>query len=230
MSYRDDLEAAMARAEAAEQRSRRLEKVLLDLQNQRPAAAADDAATAAMVAVPDRFEVTQTEAELRVSWSWFRFSLHVPMLCFCVMWDAAIFAVYLGALRAPTLSWIALVFPIAHLAVGLGLTYATLAGLLNRTTVVAAADGLEIQHGPVPWPGPGKLPRKALRQLYVTCNSSSKTRTWDLCALGADDQQVRLLPRLEHADQAFYLERQLELQLGIHDRPVHGEAERPSAT
>ena len=48
---------------------------------------------------------------------------------------------------------IAFLLPIAHVAVGVGLTYYTLTRLMNRTRIEVSRDELTIRHGPLPWRG-----------------------------------------------------------------------------
>ena len=64
--------------------------------------------------------------------------------------------------------WIMKVFPIAHVAVGVGLTYYTVAGFVNSTVLRVSEGQLAVRQGPFPWPGNRTLHTSDLDQL---CNS-----------------------------------------------------------
>jgi hypothetical protein len=154
--------------------------------------------------------------------SWFQASLFF-MVIFCIAWDSFLLFWYSMAFRhgAP---WIMVVFPLGHLAVGVGLTYATLCGFVNRTRIAVLAGQLVIRHGPLPWKGNRVLETKDLEQLFCQENVSSKgVRSYGLAARMKSGEKVVLLKSLPEADQALYIEQLLEDRLGIVDEPVAGE-------
>src|SRR5829696_819012 len=62
--------------------------------------------------------------------------------------------------------WVMAVFALGHAAVGLGLTYYTIAGFLNHTLIRVSASQLDISHGPLPWPGKKRLDSTTVAQIY----------------------------------------------------------------
>ncbi len=154
--------------------------------------------------------------------SWFSPSL-IFMAFFCVVWDSFLVFWYSMALRAGA-PWIMVVFPIAHLAVGVGLTYSTLCGFVNRTRIAVEGGRLSIGHGPLPWRGNRVLETQALDQLFCEEKIGSKgSKSYVLSALLKGGEKVVLLKSLPEADQALYIEALLEDRLGIVDVPVAGE-------
>ncbi|MCB9596875.1 MAG: hypothetical protein H6719_29400 [Sandaracinaceae bacterium] len=157
---------------------------------------------------------------------WFSFQ-HIFLLFFCIAWDAFIVFWYTGVTSGPA-PWIFYVFPIAHVAVGVGLTYRTLAGLLNTTRIAITGGVLTVRHGPIPWLGNRELPVHTLRQLYVrrktsrTKNGGQSTR-WSVHAETDDRVDLQLLSGLESEEQARYVEWVIEDHLGIVDRPDMGD-------
>ncbi len=226
-SYRDDLEAAQARAGAAEDEARRLREEVDRLK----APPADGVA----IPIPERFTVSHADNDLMVSWRWFR-AVHVVLLFFVVTWDGFLVFWYFGSLASEAGVFFQL-FPIVHVAVGLGLTYIVLAGFANRTTIRAQAGTLRVHHGPLPWRGNRTIASATITQLYVaevvrehTDNDTNRvtiTRTYDLCAMLDDRREVRLVRGLESAAQGQYLESAFERQLAIVDRAVAGEVRKP---
>jgi hypothetical protein len=116
-----------------------------------------------------------------------------------------------------------LVFPIAHLVVGVGLTYTTLAGFLNRTTLDLDGKTLRVHHRPLPWLGEISMPINNLEQLYCKEERGESSNTYHLNAILKDGRKIDLLSNLDSPDIAFFIEGQIETWLHIPDRPVHGE-------
>ncbi len=211
------------------------------------AAPGDDAAVPRpRVPPPPRWRVDDWGTDLRIGWRWWT-PAALFLLFFCVAWDSFLvfwYAMVLGpaAPAAPGgFLWFAIVFPIAHVAVGLVITYVTLALHLNRTTVRVHGGQLTVRHGPIPWGGNRTLQTDDIEQLYcapstdgfrVRAASAQHAQPgamgaghYDLCALLRDGTKVRLLRALTDLDHALFLEQKLEACLGIADRRVRGEVE-----
>jgi hypothetical protein len=166
---------------------------------------------------------------LRLTRSWFTWAV-IVMTLFCVAWDSFLVFWYSMAL-AGNAPWIAIVFPVLHLALGVALTYGTLAMYLNRTVLEVAQGRLTVRHGPLPWPGRRDLDAGDLEQLYCDETASRGRRgsgsySYNVWAVLKDGQRVKLLDTLPNREQALFVEQMVEDYLGIEDRPVHGELPR----
>lgn len=228
MSYRDDLGAAQARADAAERRATALQKRLDDLEQAKRAKRSDAARASSeavgQVPIPERFEVLLEADTLRVRWRWFRPAQHLFLLLFCVVLDVLVGEFVVETVRENGLS--SLLVTSVHVGASVALTYSLVAGLLNRTTVSASAGQLQIAHAPIPWRGNRTLGVAQIRQLYVTEAPSSKDKrtTYDVCAVLDGERQLKLIKGLAELAQARYLEHAFELHLGMEDRMVADEA------
>jgi sporulation protein YlmC with PRC-barrel domain len=176
-------------------------------------------------ALPRRFQLEDDGTATRISWRWFRPS-HLALAGFCVVWDGFLLVWYTIALSRS--EWLMVVFPVLHVLAGLGLTYSTLAGFLNRTHIEVRRDELTIRHGPLPWRGNQTLSRRSLTQLYgeeiIQRSKGQRTGTvYNLMALDREGRKVKLLTDLAEKEQVLYLEQALERRLGIEDAPVEGE-------
>jgi hypothetical protein len=154
---------------------------------------------------------------------WFRWSL-IPLLGFCVFWDGFLVVWYSTVLTggAPAA---AAAFPLLHVAVGIGLTYTTLAGLFNSTTIVVGDGRLSVRHGPIPWVGNRNLPTDEIRQLYterLISSGKSKKETFTIHAIVASGPTIPVVSRLDEITQALYIEKEIERNLGIEDERVPG--------
>jgi hypothetical protein len=221
------LELAIARCPAC--------KAVYDLAGRKAPPRAPSApvpAPRAKVPLPAKFQVDDRGHDgMSVSWRWYSPVLF-GLLFFCVAWDSFLLFWY-GAALAGDAPWIMIVFPLAHVAVGVGLTYYLIAGFLNRTYVEVSRAQLSIRHAPMPWPGNLDVPGRALTQLYSTeeirRGKNGTTTTYALNAIDRSGVKRKLLKGLTEIEQVLWLEQALERQLGIEDRPVEGELARRSA-
>lgn len=128
---------------------------------------------------------------------------------FCVAWDSFLvfwYAMAFGLLgTGPTeVSVIMVVFPIAHVAVGVGLTYFTVALLLNRTTIVLDGPRAQVRHAPLPWPGSLERSLDGLDRVHVLPTEGGRRRriTWSVLLDDARRTGAPLVTSLESEAQA----------------------------
>lgn len=180
-------------------------------------------ASAQIVPRPAKMKVEQFAGSWTVSWRWFGFQ-YVAMFVFCIAWDSFLIFWYKMAFRdeAP---WIMIVFPVGHVAVGVGLTYTALAGFLNRTRLILGHGQLTVRHGPLPWWGNRDMATADIRQFY--CEESrvrnNQGSGYQLSAMLKDGRKVKILSGFWSWDEAKFLECELESRLGIKPQTVVGE-------
>lgn len=162
--------------------------------------------------------------------SWYSHGL-LFLAVFCLFWDGFLvnwYRIVLGADTGPGLLFF--VFPLIHVAVGVGLTYRTLAGFLNKTWITVTADEVTVRHGPLPWFGNLALSSADIQQLYceqsVSRGKNGTGASYRLSAVLRDGRSLDLLRSLSSAAEARYLEQRIEERLGIEDAPVAGELQR----
>lgn len=191
------------------------------------------------VPVPDRFTVEDDGQQLIIRQRWFQWGLFF-LLFFAIAWDSFLVGWYWMLTSGPfagndgmpgPMKLIFFVFPIAHVAVGVGLTYFVLAGFLN-STVIRVADGmLSVRHSPLPWRGNLDLPTDGIEQIYCQNKLStsrdddghtSTSMQYEVHAV-INGQKKQLLRGLHAADHALFVEQTLEKFLNLEDRPVPGE-------
>ncbi len=151
------------------------------------------------------------------------------LIPFCIAWDCFMIFWYGMALGHDT-PWIFKVFPIAHVAVGIGLTYFTLATLFNRTRIQVQSGMIRIRHSPIPWRGNQDLDANGVDQLFCKekrhNGKNGPSYTYEVWAVLRDGTSCKILSTSMNEDQALYIEQKLEQALGIKDRPVAGEIPR----
>jgi hypothetical protein len=192
------------------------------------------------VGLPKRFTMENWGPELVITRRWFNHTVWF-LFFFCLAWDGFLVFWY-GMLVAAfnggqgnAFSWFAAFFPIAHVAVGVWLTYVVACTFLNRTVIrVSAGAELSVQHGPVPWPGNCKVPTIDLKQLFctevspyrVSARFSPPTEyggSFSVLAIKGDDSRLTLVSGLAGLDEALFIEQQVEQYLKIRDHRVPGE-------
>ena len=171
---------------------------------------------------PRSINIDKRGTDLTITWSWFNWGL-LFLAFFCTLWDGFLVFWYMTALSAKPIVWIALVFPLGHMAVGIGLTYFTLAGFLNKTSIRVTRGRVSVSHGPLPWPGALSIPVSEIEQFFVTEKVGSKgSRSYNLCMLDKNNVRKEFL-KLNSEDLAGFIEQALEKHLKIENRAVTGE-------
>jgi hypothetical protein len=183
------------------------------------------------VAIPDTLHVEELGGELRITHKWFTWGV-LFLIPFCIAWNAFLVGWYSMAMgdRGPGggMQIIMLLFPIAHVAVGLGLLYFCLLLLFNRTVVRVSYGELQLTHGPLPVPGNQRVPVDEIAQLYVAHertegSNRDASHKYPLIARLKSGRDLKLLPRNTDLPVARALEQLVEEHLGIRDESVAGE-------
>lgn len=147
---------------------------------------------------------------------------------FVIAWDSFLIFWYSTALfgvgaSAGGFGIVMIVFPLAHVAAGVGLTWWVLATWLNRTRVEVSAGRLSCTHGPVPWPF-GRPQPVALESVelfefeevqpkFNNKGRSATGRSWRVLARTRDGRKIPVVTRLADEAQARFLARRLDQQL-----------------
>ncbi|HEX2094262.1 MAG TPA: hypothetical protein VHG28_17795 [Longimicrobiaceae bacterium] len=159
---------------------------------------------------------------------WFSWKI-VFLTFFCLFWDGFL-VVWYGLAFAGDAPLLFKLFPLIHVAVGVGLTYYTIAGYVNSTTVTLDRGHLTVRHGPLPWPGGLDLDTSQFRQLYceekVTRGRNGPHYSYNLMVVMRDGGRKKLVSGLDTPDVSLFLEQEMEEWLKIRDEPVQGELRR----
>ncbi len=179
------------------------------------------------VPMPKNIEVINTGDVFQISYRWFG-PQYIFLVIFALFWNG--FLLVWNGLAISMGAWEMMLFSLLHVAIGIVIGYYALAGLINSTTIWVQADLLGIQHHPLPWPGSKRLMASDIEQLYtkkVTRYSrSGPSHTYEVHAILRQAAKEKLVGGLREAEQALYIEQELERYLGIQDRPVRGELPR----
>lgn len=101
-------------------------------------------------AIPEKLDVTTGFNDITFTRKWLGWQV-IPLAIFCVVWDSIIFVVYSSILHSKHPNWLAVLFPVGHIAVGLFLTYYVIATLFNRTGVSVSPECIRVKTYPIYW-------------------------------------------------------------------------------
>jgi hypothetical protein len=172
-----------------------------------------------------RFEVQEEGDDLVIRYRWFTWSI-LFLMFFCVLWDGFLVVWYVIGFASGG-PWMMFIFPILHVAVGVGLTYAVVCSFVNSTEIRVNRQEISVSHGPLPCVKNEHLPASEVKQLYcvekVTRNENSTSRKYHVMAAWRGGKHKNLITGFQDASQAIYLERLIEKYLQIEDQYVSGE-------
>ncbi len=143
-----------------------------------------------------------------------------PIALFAVFWDGFLFFWYSKALAQSDPEFMALFFPIGHVAVGIGLTYYVLASLFNRTDIVISLSGIKVCSGPVPWFGNRDVRREDITDFIVRERSGGRgRRTYAIMYADYSKKERKLISSIPESDQAEFIAQTIRDATGIR-KPV----------
>ncbi len=178
------------------------------------------------ITLPEQLSVQVRGSHLEITRRWFSLSV-IFISFFAIAWDIFLLVWYGALLHQGNASLLKSLFPLLHIALGVGVSYFALAGWLNHTSILVSPDELRIRHAPLPWFGGQTLQSPSLQQLYskevVSYSRNGRTVHYDLRAITHDGRNIKLLSGLESSQQALYIEQQVEKYLCIRNENVAGE-------
>ncbi|MCC6573449.1 MAG: hypothetical protein IT462_06625 [Planctomycetes bacterium] len=185
------------------------------------------------VPMPEKFKFERGAGGISWTWRWFS-PVFLFLVFFCIAWDSFLLFWYgvgiVGAGQMGAGAIIMFVFPVAHVAVGVFLTYYTICGFVNSTTVSVSSREISVKHAPLPWKGQMTVTCGDIKQLFSEMKThqskNGQTFSYNVNFVTRDGRKKTLLSGLQEADQALYVEQQIEQYLGIKDSPVAGELPR----
>lgn len=180
--------------------------------------------TAPLIPFPKNITVLHDRDSFIIRRRWFSAAAFF-LIFFAIVWNAFMVGWMLTAFSSG--NWGMAAFGSIHAAVGIGVGYAAIAMLLNKTDVTVNPYYLSVRHYPLPWFGSKRIRVDLVKQLFVkeqvvnSKNGSSVTYRVHLITDG--DREEKLLSGLSDVSQAKFIEREIESILGLPDIPVAGE-------
>ncbi len=146
-------------------------------------------------------------------------------LVFAVIWNG--FMIVWNGIALTQGIWIMAAFGVIHTGVGLFLIYSVLGMFLNSTVIRVSRGLLEVRIGPLPWKGNKRISVHDVTQLYcqekISHGKNGSSVSYKVEVVLSGNKRETLVEGLSSADEALFVEQQLEKYLGLADTPVAGE-------
>ena len=102
--------------------------------------------------------------------------------------------------------WITIVFPLGHVAVGIGITYFVIASLVNKTDVLVSPSGVRVAIGPFPWIGNRDIKLEQMTGVVVRQRAANRgATTYSVMYVDSARREKSLLKSVAQADQAEFI-------------------------
>ncbi len=166
--------------------------------------------------VPPKFaglKIEHQQDELRISWPILNRIWAVSILL------TPLFAFPLLSKSNPIKTFYDLWETLFLVLISLGLPYASLVSLLNRSVIQISQSKLEVKHGPLPYAFGKVLDLTNVRQIYVR---QVGRFPYTLYILTGNNRHEKFL-EVTNGKLALYLEQEIERFLGIEDQVIRGE-------
>lgn len=115
-----------------------------------------------------------------------------------------------------------IIFPIAHVAVGVGLTYFVLATLFNRTVIMAGQGILRVTTGPIPWGWNIEMSSSDIAQVFCKSKANrgrnGSIMTHSVWASLHNGTTRKLVGSVDDEDQVLFIEQKLKKVLNLKNR------------
>ena len=143
-----------------------------------------------------------------------------PLILFAVVWDSFLVFWYLKALKShPPLA--AVLFPLGHVAVGIGLTYLIVATLLNKTDIECNALGVRVNTYPIPWSGNCAVRVDEVKGIVVRERSGNQNSVnYAVMYIDPSRKEKKLVRGLTALEQATFVAQTIKNTLGLPEESV----------
>lgn len=170
--------------------------------------------SAPLATIPEGLDVFATDEGMVIRRGW-RTWMIVPAAIFALVWDAFLVFWYSMAFGKGDVPWIVVVFPIGHVAVGIGITYWVMCSLVNRTDIVVSQNGVRVFTGPMPWPGNKSVPAGEISEVLVRERSGNRgAKTFDVMYADLSRKERRLV-KVDQTDKAAFIAQAIRVGIGL---------------
>ncbi len=168
-------------------------------------------------AIPDKIDVLVNPSEIMIRRKWLGWEV-VPLAIFCIAWDSFLFFWYSMALGGEKAPWIAIVFPIGHVAVGVGLTYYVVASIFNTTDLSISASKITVWSYPIPWGPRTVVNTDDIVDVRIKHTSSSNGKSsYGIRYKNRSNREKSLIRGGLNDDQAEFIEYHMRKTLNLKD-------------
>jgi hypothetical protein len=210
---------------------RKGERILSDLEAQGVGCTLLERDDRPRILCPAYVAVSDDGINLRIAWRWLPLHGAFRVATMCVGWNSFLVFWYWLAIRAddPRWTWLAIIFSLGHLWIGLLLIYGTLVGLLARKEIMVTSDLLTVRTSPLPLGRNRELRVDEIEQMCCQreppSNDGKASNRYRVSAWTKKERMIALVNRIDDLDLARFIERELTRWLKIEKRPFRSRLE-----
>jgi len=172
------------------------------------------------MAIPEGLDVLQSgDGGVVIRRVWRNWWTVIPMAGFLVFWFGFIGCWYYMAFtqkHSPPLMLI--LFPLLHVAAGLGLAYTLICNVVNRTDLSVSPLSVKCFTGPMPWIGNREVSSAEIRGVAVRERRGNKGRVrYALMYVDPANKERTLISGITRKEQAEFMEASIRELLGLRD-------------
>jgi hypothetical protein len=165
--------------------------------------------------IPEGLELINDAEGITIRKVW-RTWLVAPLAVFAIFWDGFLFFWYSQALSSPNAGLMILLFPMIHVAAGVGITYYVVASLFNKTDVVISLSGIKVSTYPIPWFGNKEVKREEITDIIVRERTGNRNRrTYAVMYVDFTRKERKLVASIPESDQAEFIAQTIRDTTGI---------------
>jgi len=171
------------------------------------------------MSIPEGLDVSQQADAVVIRRSW-RNLMVLPVFLFLIPWFGFLGFWYYHAFTAKHSPPMMFLFPLFHVAAGVGLGYFAVASLVNATNVSISTTSVSSKTGPLPWWGDRSVPAEAVRGLIVRERRGNRgSVSYALMYVDAANKERPLLSPTPRREQADFIAASIRTLLGLTESP-----------
>ena len=93
--------------------------------------------------------------------------------------------------------------------------YTRVAYVFNRSKLVVSVEGMDIQHGPIPWPGNKRVAAADVEEVVIRHTQSRRENSYCVVLSLRNGKELTLCDELGEEDHAVALEEEIAKALGL---------------
>jgi len=166
------------------------------------------------LSIPEGLDVLREGDSVVIRRSW-RTLMVIPLFFFLVFWFGFLgFWYYLAFTEKGPL--VMFLFPLLHLAAGVGLAYFAIASLVNKTDVIISGTEVRTVTGPLPWRGNRVVAATDIHGFQVRERRGNKgSIRYALLYVDAANKERPLIPETPRREQAEFIAASIGKILGL---------------
>jgi hypothetical protein len=169
----------------------------------------------ALPSIPEGLDLISEPNGIIIRKTWKTWGI-IPLALFAIVWDGFLFFWYGVALTRSHPPLIMILFPLGHVAIGVGITYFVVASLFNKTDIIISNSSVRVITAPLPWVGNKEVQVSEITDLVVRTRTGNKGgRTFAVMYVDRARKERKLATWISEEDQAEFVAQTIRNRIGL---------------